>query len=67
MALDIPNMINRKGRISRFADLMNQIIAETEKKAEGTSHEELDLAVKILMLDDLDRIAQALEIIADKL
>ena len=64
--MDIPNIINHKGRYSRLADLIPQFVAEAETKPNNVDYCDLELAVIISMADSFERIAKSLEFIANK-
>ena len=48
-----------------MARLIDDIMGEAQNEPENTPGDKIDRAIRINALDDLDRIAQALEQIAD--
>lgn len=60
-------VVNRIGRVERLARLIDDIMGEAQNGPENTTDEKIDRAIRLKALDDLDRIAQATELIAEKL
>lgn len=60
-------IVNRIGRVERLARLIDDIMGEAQNEPENTPDEKIDRAIRLKALDDLDRIAQATELIAEKL
>lgn len=60
-------LTNRVARVERLARLIDDIMGEAQNEPVDTPTEKLNFAIKLNALDDLDRIAQGIEIIADKL
>ena len=59
-------MINRVSRVERLAHLIDDIMGEAQNEPENTPDDKIDRAIRLNALDDLDRIAAALEAIADR-
>lgn len=60
-------VINRISRVERLARLIDDIMGEAQNDPEGVPDDKIDRAIRINALDDLDRIAQGIEAIADKM
>lgn len=60
-------VINRINRVERLARLIDDIMGEAQNDPEGTPDDKIDRAIRINALDDLDRIAQGVELIAERL
>ena len=58
-------IINRTSRIERLARLIDDIMGEAQNEVKNTPAEDIDRAIRLHALDDLDRIASSLERIAD--
>ena len=59
-------MINGVSRVERLAHLIDDIMGEAQNEPENIPDDKIDRAIRLNALDDLDRIAAALETIADR-
>ena len=59
--------VNRVGRVERLARTIDDILGEAQNEPENTPVDKIDRAIRLNVLDDLDRIAQGIEMIADSI
>lgn len=59
--------VNRVGRVERLARLIDDIMGEAQNEPENIPVDKIDRAIRLNALDDLDRIAQGIERIADSI